>query len=110
VASLELAKLKTDNYIQIGTVRLSPDKTVFGVAVGKDVDILNPDGTISTFERSMTAMTSNEFMILTGGAVVGVFDATGMESEGVKVNSITVGKRFTWRMTSNNTMVLKKGG
>ena len=85
-------------------------RTVTAVAVGKDVDILNPDGTISTFERSMTAMTSNEFMILTGGAVVGVFDATGMTSESVKVNSITVGGRFTWRMTPSNTMVLKRGG
>lgn len=110
VASLEQAKIKTDNYIQIGTVKLSNGTTVFGVAVGKDVDVLNPDGTISTFERSMTATTANEFMILTGGAVVGVFDATGMTSESVKVNKIVMGNRFAWSMTASNAMVLKKGG
>lgn len=110
VASLEQAKIKTDNYIQIGTVKLSNGTTVFGVAVGKDVNILNPDGTISTFERSMTATTANEFMILTGGTVVGVFDATGMTSESVKVNKIVVGNRFEWSMTASNAMVLKKGG
>lgn len=109
VAALEQAKLKTDNYIQIGTVKLSNGTTVFGVAVGKDVNVLNPDGTISTFERSMTATTANEFMILTGGAVVGVFDATGMTSESVKVNSIIMGGRFAWSMTPSKMMVLKKG-
>lgn len=109
ITLLEQSKVKTDNYIQVGNVKLSNGETVFGVAIGKDVDVLNADGTISTFERSMTATTSNSFLILTGGTVVGIFDPTGMTAESVKVNSIIMGGRFAWRMTPSNAMVLKKG-
>lgn len=110
-----VSKSKTDGYISMGTIKMPGGGTEFGVAVGKDVDVLDIDGNITTINRSMSVQTAKAFKILTGGKESFAVDATGANAKGFRGESVVLtntNKTGVWVQTTTPTLgfVLKWGG
>lgn len=105
----------TDNYIKLGNIKMPDESTEFGIAVGKDVDVLDANGNITTINRSMSVQTAKAFKILTGGEESFAVDATGANAKDFRGESVVLtntNKTGVWVQTTTPTLgfVLKWGG
>lgn len=105
----------TDNYIKLGNIKMPDESTEFGIAVGKDVGVLDANGDITTINRSMSVQTAKAFKILTGGEESFAVDATGANAKGFSGETIVltdINKTGVWVQTTTPTrgFVLKWGG
>ena len=94
------------NFMRIGDVKLGDGTIVYGIAIGKDVSVLNPDGTIKNTNAASIA-TATDYSFLVNGSKVGEFSNSGLKTDKVNTPVIEMNSQWVWRSGLDGHLTLR---